>query len=38
MAKKQDEEVELLRRIQIFDKIEPARLKLLAFNSERVTY
>ncbi|NND48734.1 MAG: cyclic nucleotide-binding domain-containing protein, partial [Rhizobiales bacterium] len=38
MAKKLDEEVELLRRIPIFAKIEPARLKLLAFTSERVTY
>ena len=38
MAKKLEEEVELLRRIPIFAKIEPARLKLLAFTSERVTY
>ncbi len=38
MAKKLDEEVELLRRIPIFAKIEPSRLKLLAFTSERVTY
>jgi CRP-like cAMP-binding protein len=38
MAKKLDEEVELLRRIPIFAKIEPARLKLLAFTSDRVTY
>jgi len=38
MAKQLDEEVELLRRIPLFAKIEPARLKLLAFTSERVTY
>src|SRR5260370_17713622 len=30
------EEVELLRRIPLFAQIEPARLKLLAFTSERV--
>lgn len=38
MAKKLEEEVELLRRIPIFANIEPARLKLLAFTSERVTF
>jgi len=38
MAKKLEEEVELLRRIPLFAKIEPSRLKLLAFTSERVTY
>ena len=38
MAKQLDEEVELLRRIPLFAKIELARLKLLAFTSERVTY
>ena len=32
------EEVELLRRIPLFAKIEPAKLKLLAFTSERLTY
>jgi CRP-like cAMP-binding protein len=30
--------VELLRRIPMFAKVEPAKLKLLAFTSERVTY
>jgi CRP-like cAMP-binding protein len=38
MAKKLEEEVELLRRIPLFAKVEPSRLKLLAFTSERVTY
>ncbi len=33
-----DQEVEILRRIPIFAKIEPAKLKLMAFASERVTY
>ena len=33
-----DEEVEILRRIPIFAKIYPAKLKLMAFASERVTY
>ncbi len=33
-----NEEVELLRRIPLFAKIEPAKLKLLAFTSERITY
>ena len=32
------EEVELLRKIPLFSKIEPAKLKLLAFTSERLTY
>lgn len=32
------EEVELLRRIPLFTKIEPSKLKLLAFTSERLTY
>ncbi|MGE4221562.1 MAG: cyclic nucleotide-binding domain-containing protein [Alphaproteobacteria bacterium] len=32
------EEVELLRRIPLFAKIEAAKLKLLAFTSERLTY
>jgi len=35
---KLDEEVELLRRIPLFAKIEPSRLKLLAFTSDRVTF
>lgn len=33
-----NDDVELLRRIPMFAKVEPARLKLLAFTSERVTY
>ena len=33
-----DQEVEILRRIPIFAKIEPAKLKLMAFASERITY
>ncbi len=33
-----NEEVELLRRIPLFAKIEPSKLKLLAFTSERLTY
>jgi CRP/FNR family transcriptional regulator, cyclic AMP receptor protein len=33
-----NEEVELLRNIPIFARIEPAKLKLLAFASERITY
>ena len=33
-----DQEVETLRRIPIFAQIEPAKLKLMAFASERVTY
>jgi CRP-like cAMP-binding protein len=32
------EEVDLLRRIPVFAKIEPSKLKLLAFTSERLTY
>ncbi|HWK43732.1 MAG TPA: Crp/Fnr family transcriptional regulator [Stellaceae bacterium] len=32
------EEVELLRQIPLFAQIEPARLKLLAFTSERLSY
>ena len=32
------EEVELLRNIPLFAKIEPAKLKLLAFTSERMTF
>src|SRR3546814_9630958 len=33
-----DQEVEILRRIPIFAKIDPAKLKLMAFASERVPY
>ena len=33
-----NEEVELLRKTQLFSKIEPSKLKLLAFTSERLTY
>jgi CRP-like cAMP-binding protein len=33
-----DQEVDILRRIPIFAKIDPAKLKLMAFASERVTY
>ena len=32
------EEVELLRNIPLFSKIEPAKLKLLAFTSERLIF
>lgn len=32
------EDVELLRRIPMFAKVEPAKLKLLAFTSQRVTF
>lgn len=32
------QEYELLRRVPVFAEIEPARLKLLAFMSERVAY
>jgi len=32
------DEVELLRNIPLFAKIEPSKLKLLAFTSERLTY
>ena len=34
----QNEEVELLRNIPLFAKLEPSKLKLLAFTSERITY
>lgn len=33
-----NEEVELLRRVPLFAKIEPSKLKLLAFTSQRLTY
>lgn len=33
-----EDEVELLRNIPLFAKLEPSRLKLLAFTSERITY
>jgi CRP-like cAMP-binding protein len=33
-----NQEVELLRRIPMFSKIDPAKLRLLAFASERVTF
>ncbi|NQW12328.1 MAG: Crp/Fnr family transcriptional regulator [Alphaproteobacteria bacterium] len=33
-----NEEVELLRNIPLFAKIEPSKLKLLAFTSERLIY
>lgn len=33
-----NEEVDLLRRIPMFAKVEPAKLKLLAFASERITF
>ena len=33
-----NEEVELLKRVPILAKIEPAKLKLLAFTSERVNF
>lgn len=33
-----NEEVDLLRRIPMFAKVEPAKLKLLAFASERLTF
>lgn len=32
------EEVDLLRRIPLFAKLEPSKLKLLAFTSERLTF
>ena len=32
------EEVEILRRIPLFAQIEPSKLKLLAFTSERVAF
>lgn len=33
-----EEEVEVLRRIPLFAKVEPAKLKLMCFASERITY
>ena len=33
-----NEEVDLLRRIPLFSKIEPSKLKLLAFTSERLKF
>ncbi len=33
-----NEEVEMLRNIPLFAKLEPAKLKLLAFTSERLSY
>ena len=33
-----DEEVDILRRIPLFSNIDPAKLKLMAFASERMTY
>jgi CRP-like cAMP-binding protein len=33
-----NEEVELLRSVPLFAKIEPSKLKLLAFTSERLTF
>jgi CRP-like cAMP-binding protein len=33
-----NEELELLRRIPMFARVEPAKLKLLAFTSERLVY
>lgn len=33
-----NEEVDLLRKIPLFSKIDPAKLKLLAFTSERLTF
>jgi CRP-like cAMP-binding protein len=33
-----DQEVDILRRIPLFANIEPAKLKLLAFTSQRLTY
>lgn len=32
------EEVEMLRRVPLFAQLEPAKLKLLAFTSERMSY
>jgi len=32
------QEVELLRSVSLFAKLEPSKLKLLAFTSERITY
>src|SRR5260221_14309737 len=33
-----NDEVEMLRKIQLFAKVEPAKLKLLAFTSERAGF
>ena len=33
-----NEEVELLKNVPLFAKVEPAKLKLLAFTSERLTF
>ena len=33
-----NEEVDLLRKIPLFANLEPSKLKLLAFTSERITY
>jgi len=33
-----NEEVEILKKVPLFSKVEPARLKLIAFTGERVTY
>lgn len=33
-----DQEVEVLRRIPLFANVEPAKLKLMCFASERITY
>jgi CRP/FNR family cyclic AMP-dependent transcriptional regulator len=33
-----EEEVEVLRRIPLFANVEPAKLKLMCFASERITY
>ena len=33
-----NEEVEVLKGVPLFSKIEPAKLKLIAFTSERMTY
>ena len=33
-----EQEVEILRKIPLFSNIEPAKLKLMAFASERLTY
>ena len=33
-----NEEVELLRNVPLFANLEPSKLKLLAFTSERLTF
>jgi CRP/FNR family transcriptional regulator, cyclic AMP receptor protein len=33
-----NEEVEILKGVPLFGKVEPAKLKLIAFTSERMTY